>query len=482
MRLVLYRIEGRTIWPMHNEKVLAGLGRDLPSTGRLSADGLALALPALRRYAAIIRASRPEALFAVATAAVREAADGRVFVDRVRAETGLALEVLDGTEEARASALGVIAGAPTAAGVAADLGGGSLELSKLKGGRAGAGVSVPLGPFSLASPGKFSVSEARPKIAAVLESLAPAYRASCLSAVGGAWRSLAVVHMKLTDYQLEIIHQYRLSRREALELCRFVQLQSRSSLERIEGVAKRRVDTLPHAALVLEELIGALELKEVVISAFGLREGLLYDAMTPAIRRRDPLVEGCRVLASGAGDDGLGAAVAAWIADPFSRLEPLFDGRDGLLLEAACALADLGARLHPDHRADLVFDQVLRAPVGGASHAERGYLACAAFARHTGAAVVRAPNLIGRLLSSERLQRAQALGAAIRLACELSGRAPSLLKRARLDFDGGRMLLRAEADFAPLLLAEQIAKRAATLAERLDMDLSIKPLPDKDAA
>ncbi|MBA3048064.1 MAG: Ppx/GppA family phosphatase, partial [Brevundimonas sp.] len=152
VRLVLYRLEGRAIWTVFNEKVLAGLGRDLATTGRLSVEGAAQALTALKRFAAVIEGVQPAHTFVAATAAVREAADGREFCDRVAAETGLRIRVLSGEEEARYAALGVLAGAPQATGVVGDLGGASLELVRLSSTGAGRGVTLPLGPFSLAGP------------------------------------------------------------------------------------------------------------------------------------------------------------------------------------------------------------------------------------------------------------------------------------------------------------------------------------------
>src|SRR5215469_3302605 len=146
VRLVLYRVEGRAVWTMFNEKILAGLGRDLAATGKLSPDGVAAAMAALRRFAALVEAAQPERVFAVATAAARDAEDGAAFCRRVRAETGLQLQVLSGAEEARYSALGVLAGAPGSVGLAGDLGGASLELVRLHDGEPGEGVTLPLGP------------------------------------------------------------------------------------------------------------------------------------------------------------------------------------------------------------------------------------------------------------------------------------------------------------------------------------------------
>src|ERR1700722_15948218 len=153
VRLVLYRVEGRAVWTVFNEKILAGLGRDLAVTGRLSPGGIDAALAALRRFSALVAAAAPIRVFAVATAAARDAEDGPAFVRRVRAETGLDLRVLTGEQEARYSALGVQAGAPDSIGLAGDLGGASLELIRLE--RPDEGVNLPLGPFSFREKDRF---------------------------------------------------------------------------------------------------------------------------------------------------------------------------------------------------------------------------------------------------------------------------------------------------------------------------------------
>src|SRR5579872_6343705 len=180
VRLVIYRLDGRAIWTVYNEKALAGLGRDLPTTGRLSPEGVEVAMTAIRRFRALLDGWRAQDVTAAATAAVRDAADGPAFLRRVREETGLAVRTLTGDEEARYAALGVIAGQPDAEGVVGDLGGSSLELVRLNGvsgasgpggslgsdlggdlagelgdelgDELGAGATLPLGPFALGAP------------------------------------------------------------------------------------------------------------------------------------------------------------------------------------------------------------------------------------------------------------------------------------------------------------------------------------------
>ncbi len=475
VRLVIYRLEGRAIWTVYNEKVLAGLGRDLAETGRLAPDGARQALDALRRFRTVLDAMPAAKIFTAATAAVREAEDGPDFLRQVDRETGLKLRLLTGQEEARYSALGVMAGLPNAAGVVGDLGGASLELTRLDSAAARDAVSLPLGPFAIAGGAShFDADDLKARLVQEIEPHAKRFRTPVLHAVGGAWRNFALLHMRMTGYPLEIVHQYEISRREALSAAHLIAHQSQESLSRAPGLSKKRVDTLPYAAVLLEALIEQLGLERITLSAYGLREGLLFEGMDAKLRARDPLVEGCAALASQQGaDDGFGAALAAWVAPIFAALPPAFGDREPLLTAAACRLADMGGRLHPDHRGDLVFAQVLRSPIGGQTHAERAFLAAAAFSRYSAPFNPQEIDIVSRLLTPERLARARALGAAMRLGCDLSGRAGSLLRRARLSIEGQTLHLKVERDYADLLLGEQTLKRAGSLAQRLGRKLSV---------
>jgi exopolyphosphatase/guanosine-5'-triphosphate,3'-diphosphate pyrophosphatase len=474
VRLVIYRLDGRAIWTVYNEKALAGLGRDLPTTGRLSPEGVEVALTAIRRFRALLDGWRAEDVTAAATAAVREAADGPAFLKRVREETGLAVRVLTGEEEAHYAALGVIAGQPDAQGVVGDLGGSSLELVLLNDAGPDEGATLPLGPFALGAPRPLDLDRTRRVIESALAPYANSFATRDFHAVGGAWRNLALFHMELANYPLHVAHQYEMSRADALNVSRLVARQSRASLERMQGLSKKRIETLPYSAVVLEALIERLGVERVTISAFGVREGLLLEAMDPEVRNRDPLIEGCEALTATRGmASELGGALEAWLTPAFEKLPPVFGNRDPVLLAAACRLADLGALLHPDHRADLAFEQVLRAPVAGMSHPERAFLASVAFARHTSALNPPEAATVARVIGAERRQRARALGAGVRLGCDLSGRNPRLLEASNLTVQGERLRLTAADGWEDMLLGEQTTKRAQTLASALKLKLEL---------
>jgi exopolyphosphatase/guanosine-5'-triphosphate,3'-diphosphate pyrophosphatase len=475
VRLVLYRVEGRAIWTVFNEKVLAGLGRDMARTGQLSKDGVVAALGALRRFRAVLDAVKPAEIFTAATAAVREARDRTEFLARVEAETGFRLRVMSGEEEAHYSALGVVAGSPGASGVVGDLGGSSLELVHIRDGLPGEGITLPLGPFALGAPGPIDPQALGQRCDAVLAGAAGRFSGKTFHAVGGAWRNLAIVRMNRINYPLQVVHQFEMSAADAIETAGFIASLSKGSLERMTGVSKKRADTLPYSAVVLRSLVERLGFERIVISAYGLREGLLYEAMPPEVRKLDPLVEGCAALGARHGvADRLGPALEQWLSPMWEKLEPVFaPDRERALLAAACRLADMGARLHPDHRAELVFNQVLRAPTPGESHAERAFLATAAYHRYGGE---RTPDIatVERVLTPERVARAEALGAAIRLGCQLSGRSPELLAQSSIARIRNELHFSVKKEAADLLLGEQTHKRAEALAKVLGLELKVK--------
>src|ERR1700726_4536892 len=161
LRLVVFERLGASLVVLLNEKVMSALGRGIANTGRLDPAGVELAFANLQRFVALARALDVDHLAIIATAAVREASDGEEFAAEIERQCGVPVRIVDGPEEARLSAAGVLAGIPDADGVVGDLGGGSVELVRINGGGAkrgggpaiGDGISLPLGPLRLAELG-----------------------------------------------------------------------------------------------------------------------------------------------------------------------------------------------------------------------------------------------------------------------------------------------------------------------------------------
>jgi exopolyphosphatase/guanosine-5'-triphosphate,3'-diphosphate pyrophosphatase len=470
VRLVVYRVEGRAAAPILNEKVLAGLGRGIGETGKLDPRGVERAFAALARYRLLIDAMGVEAVTAVATAAVRMASDGPVFIEAVRARTGFDVAVISGAEEGRLSALGTVAGAPGATGVVGDLGGSSLELVTLEAGEPGLAESWPLGPFSVEGGDGPATEALRDAIGRTLgrSRVLAGVSGGDFHAVGGAWRALAGIDQSLRDYPLRILHNYAITRADALQVCDFVARQSRRSLERGEGAGGKRAETLPYAATLLAAILEQADFDRVIISSHGLREGLLHERLTPEERAQDPLVAGAIAMLGGdARAKSFGEALFWWITPVFEDLPQLFaDNRGEVLRATACLLADIGATLHPDDRARIAFELVLRAPYPAASHTERVFLARVMARRYAAKADGIEPRMVARLLDDDMVTRADALGAALRLGADLSGRSADILAGCRLAHEGGRLVL-STTPSRGALFAEQAVKRLEQLGQAL---------------
>jgi exopolyphosphatase/guanosine-5'-triphosphate,3'-diphosphate pyrophosphatase len=477
VRMVVYRIDGRAMTPILNEKVMAGLGRDLTRTQMLSKQGADVALRAVKRFKTLIEALGIEDVFPVGTAAVREAKDGRALAQKIEEETGLKLRILSGEDEARLSALGVSAGAPDAKGLVGDLGGASLELIEIGPKGVGRGETFPLGPLTLAGEdGEFDYDRVSEQVADTLgKTRLLGKRGGDFYAVGGAWRALGRIDIALTNHPLGVLHHHEMSRGEVLKVADVVRKQSRRSLERLEEAAAKRADTLPYAAVVLERVMMAGNFDRVVLSAFGLREGVLLERMSAEALSVHPLIAAAEALAGRwSRTRAFGRALEAWIAPMFEGQPLVFAEKRELVLRGAAArLADVGGPLHPDQRIEIMFDLILRAPLAAINHEERAFLAAAIHHRYT-KAPPRHADAYMRLLNDEEQTAAAALGAALRLGADLSGRSETLLSSFEVrPIVDGALQLRIKRKVAHLM-TETAMRRLEAAAQALGLRAETK--------
>jgi len=465
IRLVVFDRLARAPLLLFNEKVLCGLGRGLDETGKLNEAGVESAMVNLVRFVRLARAMGVTKLDMLATAAVRDASDGEAFVAALRRRCGVPVRTISGAEEAKFSALGVISGCMTADGMMGDLGGGSLELVGLDKGKLGAHATLPLGPLRVGEIAFGEREDARQLVDHHLETVPwlGDLRGRDFYAVGGAWRSLARIHMEQTGHPLHIIQQYRIERRQAEDLLRIMSRLGRRSLAAIAGLSRRRVDSLPFAALVLERLLRLARPANIVFSAFGLREGYLFSQLPSALRRQDPLLAASREIARENGRFGaLGPALAKWTA-------PLFVGEseaESRMRLAVCLLSDVAWRDHPDYRAEQAFRRILRLPIGGIEHEERVFAAAAVAARYVGSLEPVAGEPVLRLIDEPATNRALTLGLALRLAYSLSGATLRLLNETELRLNGDRLTLMLPKDGA-VMYGEAVDRRLDALGRAL---------------
>ncbi len=440
IRLVVYQGHPRLPAILFNEKVMAGLGRSLATTGAIDRSSFKAAVAGLARFAAVAREMEAE-VRTVATAAVRDATNGPALVAAAE-QLGLKVELLSGEQEAVAAGQGVISALPEADGIVGDLGGGSLELVRVVAGRGKAferHVTRLIRDSGWAGRGKGL----------------PVYM------VGGSWRALARLDMTISDYPLPIIHGYTLSAATVTRLGRVIAHLTKPRLRAISGLSSARASTLGDAAALLAVLLRELSSTTAIASSFGLREGLLYGALDTQTRALDPLIVGAREEGRLLGRfPEHGDLLDRWIA-PLFDTEPAAQAR---IRHAACLLADVGWHANPEFRAERGVEIALHGNWVAIDAAERAMLAQALHVSLGGSVVP--PAAIASLADAAMIETANRWGLAIRLGQRLSGGIAAPLKRSRLVSGDGAVTLYLEAaDRA--LYGDAVERRHSALAVRM---------------
>ncbi|WP_291203138.1 Ppx/GppA family phosphatase [Hyphomonas sp.] len=470
VRLVICDVLGASILQSFNEKVMAGLGEGLTKTGHLSPQGVEAALKALSRYRAILKALNVDTYEAVATAAVRMAQDGPDFLKQAGKILNRPVRLLSGEDEAHLSARGVDLSIHNPVGVIGDLGGSSLELKRIglsNGPKMG--ESLMLGPLALGDIVS-EPKELRKRVRDALKACEVLKDAKGrFYAVGGAWRAFGRLVMELERYPLHVLQGYQINEGQvarAAKLC-VDSLTNAAARQQIEALDKRRAKYFPMAAILMEEVLTQSALEGVTISATGVREGVLHELLK--MNLDDPLTDG--IIAYARLDQNqiaFGRALHDFIAPALIPQPDLFGSpaADIRIEKAACMMADSAGRYHPDHRAEMAYDQALRAPYLGVSHPERAMIAYAIGCRYE-KDFKRPPEHAG-LTTDAQTDRARQVGLLMRLGAVFSGRSGPILKRAALRRVGDALELEVDRKDANMI-SETVERRLSQAASQLKL-------------
>jgi len=476
IRLVIYEGIARSPTVLFNEKMLAGLGRGIVTTGKLDPHGVRRAIEEFRRFRALSEQAGAHSLHVIATAAAREATNGPDFIHRAEDILGSEIRVLSGREEATYSALGVISSFQPANGIVGDLGGGSLELIDVSGKEIGDGITLPLGSLRLHDMSKGSAELAaeiaREQIARA--GLLDGGRGRPFYCVGGAWRNLARLHMMEMGYPLDVMHHYEMEPQNAADFLDQVAGGKSNKMKGIGRISKSRRALLPQGALVLREIVRAMEPSQLVISAFGVREGYLYSLLDEADRAADPLIRAAEELAKLRARSVTHAQeLAAWSGEAFRTfgLEETTD--EARYRHAACLLADIGWRAHPEYRGTQSLNIIAHASFIGVDHPGRAFLALATMFRHEGVFEKEISPELRKLAGPRYLERARILGALFRVVYLLSASMPGVIPtlKWRQTIDGKLQLVIPKRVGA--LLGERPAGRLSHLARVLKRPMEL---------
>jgi exopolyphosphatase/guanosine-5'-triphosphate,3'-diphosphate pyrophosphatase len=488
VRLVVYDGLNRAPLKIHNERIICNLGADLATTGNLHPAGVQKALDGIHRFSGLLAVMKITTIRAVATAAVRDAHDGQAFIDTIQKDFALTVTVIDGEEEARLSALGVLANGLGNNGLIGDYGGGSLELIVVENMRVKHKASLPLGSHRLlAEQGRAARLKTIDKH---LDSVAflNDYKGKDFYALGGAWRSMAKAHMYLVDHPLKVLDHYQIDGGKALEFAALLSRQSMASLEKTVGMSKKRVKDMGVAALVMERMFERIQPRNLIFSGTGLREGSLFDQLRPSTKKQDPLLASCAKIAlkiSRFEDLKAFNILAQW-------MDPLFKGQSTELLQwvhASCLLSDSSWFEHEDYQADHAFQRILVLPFYGVNHQGRAFLALSQYVRYKGYLrrsrrakegediTKAAQKLLNENMPNKNMvEWAEIAGLAQRMGYLLTGGALGLLRHTTLTLTPEKLTLDLH-DKADVLNAEIIQSALDELSDKLKQILVIPSRP-----
>ena len=471
VRMVVFDGAARSPAYFFNEKVLCGLGRDLAQTNRLHPEGRARALSAIKRFALLAADMKLTSLTMVATAAVREAEDGEDFKAEVEGATGLEMLIIPGSEEARLSAQGVLLGWPGARGLVCDIGGSSMELAEIGDATVGRRVSSTLGPFRLQQV-KGGKKGLKAHIAKTLKQLREEVGADhkALYLVGGSWRALARLDMERQGYPLTVLHEYEMTPKSIRKTIDWLESQDLKKLRDKTGISPERITLVPLATVVLRQMLTVFRPRQIYISSYGIREGILFEQMPEELRARDPLIEACRHL------ENSSARIPGFGRRLFEFLNPLFRNVSDerlRLIKAACLLHDVNWRAHPDYRSESCFDTATRANLGGLDHTGRVYLGLALMNRYKSPGADSRLTPLLKLLNEEEIRHAIMIGRAMRFGAMFSLAGPEMAGELRF-FPKKKVLELILQPERKDLFGEVAASRFAALAKTLGVASTLR--------
>ena len=477
VRLVVFEGASRNPISLFNEKCLCGLGAELASTGQLGEASVERALMALRRFRTIVDQIGAQDLKVIATAAAREAGNGPDFIQAAENICKVKVEVISGQREAELAAAGVLAGDHTADGLAGDLGGGSLELINIKDLQLCEGVTMPLGGLRLIDQSGGDLGKALVIVDQHMKQVSwlKQGKGRPFHLVGGTWRALIKLHMTAQNYPLKVLHGYKVDSAAMQDFADYIiQHKDPTNINGIEEISKARRGVVPFGALVLSRLIEYVAPSQIVVSNFGVREGLLYKLLPAKELQKDPLIAACWDIAM------LRARAPRHALELCEWTDQIYGDETQerrRLRHAACLVSDVGWRIHPSFRGNQTMGAIAHHNYAGVDHRGRVFMALVSYFRHQGVGALGFEDFFAGLCDDQLVHRARVLAAAIRTAHMISVGVTNIIPHTPIYSEGDKIVLELPHPF-DALDGERLTRRFDKLAKLLELTPDLRVSQD----
>ena len=262
------------------------LGRGVDARGRLDPESAALTLDTITEFTQQATELGAEKIVGVATAALRDAADGPDFLRDVKQHAGVTLEVISGQTEAQLSYLSTQKGLGLGTAeklLIVDIGGGSTELIRAEPDRALEVISLQIGSVRLTErvirhdPPLTSEAENLQAAAdRALRQLGWSYRPTRMVGIAGTVTTLCAIKIGLKRYSSDAVHGYRLGAAEISGLTELLGSMPLEQRRQLPGMEPGRADVLFAGGIILQRVMNYFECGEVIVSDQGVRWGLMW--------------------------------------------------------------------------------------------------------------------------------------------------------------------------------------------------------------
>jgi exopolyphosphatase/guanosine-5'-triphosphate,3'-diphosphate pyrophosphatase len=252
------------------------------------------------------------------------------------------------------------------------------------------------------------------------------------------------------------------------------------SAKHLSEISRERREMLPYGLLLLKQLVDRIKPSQVVFSACGVREGLLYETLPKADQREDPLISACEEMASRrARSVDYGYELFRWMEGLFKTSQLTETPEETRLRLAACLLFDVGWRGHPDYRGEKALGLIAQSSFLGVDHPGRAFLALAVYYSHERALSGEFSPALRKLAGRALNRRAQILGTAARFASKLSLNLPGIINQTAIGYNKNNLVLELPAKLEALD-GEELRRRFKVLALLLNCEPEIRFAPKVD--